>query len=551
MKKLLCVLVFVIMVLGTLVACEGGMIPNPDNNGNNGNSAPKEDVITVEDGYLVVNGVKTEHKVHTEPTLSVIDGYVAVNGVKTEYKVDVDDVITVVDGYLVVNGKKTEFKVDTPDVIEIIDGYVVVNGVKTDIFVPSCNHSWTTVTTAPTCTAGGYDTKTCSLCGKSIVENETAKLDHIYSTSYSFDDTHHWYGCTGCDAEKDKSTHTPDDDGICTVCQTPISATPGVIYDVSADGTYAEVIGYEGTATKVKIASEYNGLPVKNIYNNAFMGKNITDVVIPDSVTSIGDLSFASCTNLNSVVIGNGVTNIGYSAFSWCTNLNSLMIGNSVMSIGERAFYNCYSIGTLVIPDSVKTIGTYAFAFEPGPYRYALNSVVIGSGVTSIGDGAFYYCSSLTSVVIGDNVKSIGSNAFGRCGLEYVSIPDSVVEIDKTAFNLYVLSYNEYDNCKYLGNEDNPYLILIDVVSNVLSRYTIHSDTKVIAGGAFDDCSRMTNLVIPKNVKFINGAFDNCQNLTDVYYVGTELEWKDIMISNLFANHYLLNVATIHYNYVP
>ena len=70
-----------------------------------------------------------------------------------------EDVITVEDGYLVVNGVKTDYQVKTDDVIEVVDGYVTVNGVKTDIYVPDCNHSWTTVTTNPTCTAGGYDTK--------------------------------------------------------------------------------------------------------------------------------------------------------------------------------------------------------------------------------------------------------------------------------------------------------------------------------------------------------------------------------------------------------
>ena len=148
MKKFLGLLVLAVAVMLMFTAC--GLIPE----------APEvqEDVITIEDGYLVVNGVKTEHKVYSEPVVSVVDGYLAVNGIKTEYKVDADDVIEIVDGFVVVNGVKTEHKVDTPDVIEIIDGYVYVNGIKTDIFVPSCNHSWTTVTTKPTCSSGGYDT---------------------------------------------------------------------------------------------------------------------------------------------------------------------------------------------------------------------------------------------------------------------------------------------------------------------------------------------------------------------------------------------------------
>ena len=242
-----------------------------------------------------------------------------------------EDVITVEDGYLVVNGVKTDYQVKTDDVIEVVDGYVTVNGVKTDIYVPDCNHSWTTVTTNPTCTAGGYDTKTCTLCGKSVKDNETPKLDHTYSSTYSFDDSNHWFGCTGCDAKKDTASHTPDADDNCTVCDIPLSATHGVVYDISADGTYAEVIGYTGAATKVKIASEYQGLPVKNIYNEAFCNNGtITSVIIPDTVTSIGDSAFASCSSLTSVVIPDSVTSIGYKAFSYCTILTSINYDGTV-----------------------------------------------------------------------------------------------------------------------------------------------------------------------------------------------------------------------------
>ncbi len=106
-----------------------------------------------------------------------------------------------------------------------------------------------------------------------------------------------------------------DDAGICTVCEQPITATDGVLYEASADGTYAEVDGYTGTATKVKIADTYESLPVKTIYDNAFKNASITFIIIPDSVTSIGYSAFRGCSSLTSVVIGNSVTSIGEYAF--------------------------------------------------------------------------------------------------------------------------------------------------------------------------------------------------------------------------------------------
>ena len=65
-----------------------------------------------------------------------------------------------------------------------------------------CKHIWNTVTTAPTCTSVGYDIMTCPLCNKSVRVNETAKIDHTYSDSYTFNNDSHWFACTVCGCEK-------------------------------------------------------------------------------------------------------------------------------------------------------------------------------------------------------------------------------------------------------------------------------------------------------------------------------------------------------------
>ena len=560
MKKLVTAVLILLTLLCIITSCD--LKPQE-----------KEDVITVEDGYLVVNGVKTEHKV--------------------------DD------------GKEPESK---EDIITVEDGYLVVNGVKTEHKVADCPHVWQTITTAPTCTAGGYDTMTCLLCEKSVTVNETERLEHTYVTSYSFNDTYHWLKCIGCDMTKDKATHNPDDDGVCTACGTPLSATPGVIYDVSADGTYAEVVGYNGTATKVKIASEYNGLPLKHIYDNAFAGATITSIVIPDSVTSIGNNAFGACSNLTSVVIGNSVTAIGNNAFRDCYNLISIVIPNSVTAIGQSVFSNCYSLTSVIISDSITSIGYCVF------YNcYRLTSIVIPDGVTSIGQHAFEY-TGLTSIVIPDSVTSIDSDAFNSCSnLASVVIGNSVTSISSSAFEYCSnLQFNEYENCKYLGSKDNPYFALIEVTTKIMSSYTIHEDTKVIAESAFWNCSRLTSIVIPNSVTSIgyyafnscssltsvvigdsvtsigssafqscsnltsvvigdsvtsigyeafsycssltsvvigdsvtairNNAFYNCSSLKDVYYTGSAEEWNKITIG---SNNYNLTNATKHFDYVP
>jgi hypothetical protein len=169
----------------------------------------------------------------------------------------------------------------------------------------------------------------CSEC--SYTEwKEGTESDHSYPTEYKCEGDFHWKECIFCGNVTEKGEHALGEDDICTVCYSPITDTVGVIYNVSLDGTYAEVVDYQGTATKVKIASEYEGLPVKTIYKNAFRNKdNITSVFIPDSVELIGSYAFYKCSSLASVVIGDGVTSIGDYAFCYCTSLTSITFENT------------------------------------------------------------------------------------------------------------------------------------------------------------------------------------------------------------------------------
>lgn len=200
-----------------------------------------DDVITVDNGYLVVNGVKTEHKVHKEPVISVIDGYLAVNGVKTEYKADKADIITVEDGYLVVNGVKTEYTVSESKE-HFFSEWTHYGSDNIDcenkLYYRTCekcltaewregsysDHKFVTVTTEPTCQSGGYDTKKCIVCNKSEILNETEKLSHQHGDDYLSDLTHHWKECLSCGTKEFKDEHTVNDNK-CTVCHRVIHET--------------------------------------------------------------------------------------------------------------------------------------------------------------------------------------------------------------------------------------------------------------------------------------------------------------------------------------
>ena len=238
---------------------------------------------------------------------------------------------------------------------------------------------------------------------------------------------------------------------------------------------------------------------------------------------------------------GKAVTVVEYRAFAG-SNLKSITIPDSVTSIGEGAFYYCNSLTSVVIPDSVISIGEYAF------YNCrSLTSVVIPDGVSEIGDEAFSYCNGLTSVVIPDSVTSIGTGAFAGC--------DN-------------LQYTEKDGLKYLGNSNNPCVYLLGCQNKSISSAIIDSACRVIGSYVFENCKGLTSVVIPDGVTSIGCcafsgcssltsvvipdgltsigeyAFVNCSSLTSVYYKGGVDDWNNIYIS--WENESLTD-ATLYY----
>lgn len=175
--------------------------------------------------------------------------------------------------------------------------------------------------------------------------------------------------------------------------------------------------------------------------------------------------------------------------------------------------------GAVTIPDTlsgypVTGIGEAAFAD-----CYDLTSVVIPEGVTVIGDYAFYGCESLVSVNIPEGVTAIGDNAFYACeNLAAINIPDSIISIGQHAFSWCVsLDFSVYDQAKYLGNEGNPYAVLVSIPDSEIEAIEIHEDTRIFADGAFSYCGSLTSVTIPQGITHIGSyAFSWCSSLTSV-----------------------------------
>ena len=246
--------------------------------------------------------------------------------------------------------------------------------------------------------------------------------------------------------------------------------------------------------------------------------ESIQTITLPEGVTSIGDYVFADCTNLTSITIPEGVTSIGDWAFENCssltaitvaegnaiydsrggcnaiieTNSNTLIVGCSatiipegVTCIGEGAFWGCTSLTNISIPESVTSIGNKAFQ-----YCSSLTNINIPESVTSIGNDAFYCCSSLTTITIPEGVKSIGFRAFFFCtSLTTITISEGVKSIGSNAF-------------QYCSS---------------LTAVTIPESVKSIGTWIFSYCSSLTDITIPEGVTSIGyAAFSDCSSLTTI-----------------------------------
>lgn len=289
------------------------------------------------------------------------------------------------------------------------------------------------------------------------------------------------------------------------------SQTPKILYQKSATGPYAEVIGCTDNTKNVEILSIYDNLPVKFIANEAFKNKDIESVIIPDSVTTIGDSAFASCDKLKSVTIGKGVEKIGSTAFSNCLllekiNYQATSCEDSTFFTNAQQtaiFHNAGSQGngiTINISPNVQLIPAELFAgnhYSDSKYAPNITKVFFESGSTceSINAYAFSFCLSLKTINIPNSVRYIDRGAFFCChSLNNISLPSNLSTIETSLFY----------RC------------------TSLTRITIPTAVTKISNSAFYKCTSLTSITIHNNVNCIEkNAFADCDNLQNVFFQNT------------------------------
>ena len=309
---------------------------------------------------------------------------------------------------------------------------------------------------------------------------------------------------------------------------------------------------------------------VKTIQDGAFFGcKTLTNIEIPNSVTSIGVSAFYNCTNLSSVNIPTGVTTIESTTFYQCSKLTQLSIPSSVTkidygafqysgltsiilpngltSIGEKAFYGT-SITSIEIPSNVYWIKNYAFC-SCGK----LSNITIQNGVSYLGEGAFAGCQSLTNITIPNSVTSIGDYVFQDCtSLSNIVIGEGVASIGAKAFygcngtlsmyGKFIESdfyYDDFRNPSYWLYGSNFTEIIIGgaankIGNNILTNYgsltsvAIGNSITSIGESAFSSCKNLASVTIGNSVTVVGGnAFGYCTSLTSITIPDNVIEIGD------------------------
>lgn len=476
--------------------------------------------------------------------------------------------------------------------------------------VNATGHSYTDEVVAPTCVADGYTKHTCA-CGDTYNDTTTAKNpdNHTYETEVvPATCTEQGYTQNTCECGATyKDTYTPTaehdfSDGACAcgLTQEMLDALTFTEFETTVEVTDCDT-AFTGAMI---IPANYNGKPV----------------------TRIGVKAFNQCGNITSVKISEGVTAIGASAFNLCSDLTSVEFPGTLVELDDYAFSNT-GFTTIEIPSSLKIMKTNVFSGcnfdtasmaqygncyylgnDDNPYMVLYKRVIdnateypIHEDATIIYDSAFKGATNNSFVQnnhieLHDGITSIGDSAFNVGAHFFVDrVPSSLMHLGDGAFSNYGEGTNmgkSQTSGYFMGNEDNPYLIL--TTPNVASdgTYTVPTETKFIYDYAFKgdtsvksiefhddileigkyafyDCVYLKNvilpkgltelssylfytsqssfypyyIVVPKTVKNVHEHifYDWDQSGTYVYFEGTKEEWNTVGISTYSQKDYDAN----------
>ena len=307
----------------------------------------------------------------------------------------------------------------------------------------------------------------------------------------------------------------------------------------------------------------------------------LNSVIVPNTVTTIGESAFASSPHLSSVILPNSIESFGPGAFARCYGLTSLHLPEGITALSERMFFDCTGLSTIEIPSSVTRIEKSAFEMSyitsiniPESVTYIgesafksctrLTSIDIPNSVTEMGPSVFYYCLELHSASLPETLEVIPESLFERCpSLSAIDIPATVTEIGKSAFcytgivemvvpdavqiigdeafmgcsrlssitlsrHLGSINVGLFQDCTALHSITIPQSV-VDISRNAFKQsglvsITFEGDIDDIGGYAFGGCTSMRSIVLPTTAHIEDAAFYGCSNLETVVITGRVYE---------------------------
>lgn len=323
---------------------------------------------------------------------------------------------------------------------------------------------------------------------------------------------------------------------ICAVCAPALSGCGGgdVTFTLSEEGGKHYIVSFNGMSSpygEYEIPAYYGEgdsyAPVTEIAEQGFSNTYYSKIKVPATVTKIGTAAFSFCYSLESVEFAEGIQleTLSHGMFGASAGLKEIKIPDSVKTIEGLVFYGCTSLSSVTM-NSVETIGREAFED----------------------------CTALEEISLPSTLTTIGTMAFYNSGLKSVEIPDSVRDIvnvdgEGNESTVYGLGFSSFNSCVNLES------------------VKVGKGVKTIPSGAFGYCLALKEIYLTPSLNEVQGAyyengsfvyghaFYYCSALTDLYFDGSEEQWKNIKINtdNLYSNGITLDNSAIikaakHYN---
>ncbi len=430
---------------------------------------------------------------------------------------------------------------------------------------------------AATCTTTGSKHQICANCSitlKNEIISPTGHSESVWvvdkqSTCKKVGSKHK--ECPAChfifETESIPALQHSYTNNICTLCNQHIPSS-GLIFELNEAKTYY-IVKSVGSCTDshIIIPDYYEGLPVREIADNAF--NNCTTLIyitVGDELSHISSTAFLGCSklkktsydnatyignesnpylilfaskadwigsctihsdtkiicqlafydnyNLTTITMSNNVTSIGRECFKDCQKLSKINLSSKLRFIEMYAFQNCYKLTNITIPSTIQFIGNNSFFSCNTLKRVEIQDTNIKLDYKCIiGSGAFNNCPALESVILGNNIGEIESGAFYYCeNLTSLSIPQSVEKMSIEAItscnsfrSIYIESIADWCNIDFYGNYDSWSRVSYDIYLNgsLLREVEIPYGVKTVKYAAFLSCTSITKVVLPDTVQTI------------------------------------------------